>query len=60
MIFVSGRQDLSFDARAYFLNNNNNNNNNNNSNNNNFLNEKILLTTMLTIKTLFTINSLEK
>ena len=36
------------------------NNNNNNNNNNNFFNEKILLTTMLTIKILFTINSLEK
>ena len=35
------------------LHNNNNNNNNNN-------NEKILWTTMLTIKILFTINSLEK
>ena len=37
-----------------------NNNNNNNSNNNNNNGEKILLTTMLTIKILFTINSLEK
>ena len=42
-------------------NNNNKNNNNNNNNNNIFLvNKKILLTTMLTIKILFTINSLEK
>ena len=32
----------------------------NNNNNNNFVFEKILLTTMLTIKILFTINSLEK
>ena len=39
------------------------NNNNNNNNNNNYIFliiEKILLTTMLAIKILFTINSLEK
>ena len=44
------------------VSNNNNNNNNNNffSSVNNFFNEKILLTTMLTIKVLFTINLLEK
>ena len=41
-------------------NNHNNNNNNNNNNNHNSKGEKILLTTMLTIKILFTINSLEK
>ena len=40
--------------------NNNNNNNNNNNDNNNLNNNKILLTTMLTVKILFTINSLEK
>ena len=51
---------------ALVSNNNNNNNNNNYNNNNfflsvnNFFNEKILLTTMLTIKILFTINLLEK
>ena len=39
-----------------WVNINNNNDNDNNNNNN----EKILLTTMLTIKILFTINSLEK
>ena len=38
--------------------NSNNNSNDNNNNNNN--NEKILLTTMVTIKILFTINSLKK
>ena len=43
------------------VNNNNNNKNNNNNNNTDNINyEKILLTTMLTIKILFTINSLEK
>ena len=36
------------------------NNINNNNNNNNNIVEKISLTTMLTIKILFTINSLEK
>ena len=36
------------------------NNNNNNNDNNNLNNNKILLTTMLTVKILFTINSLEK
>ena len=43
-------------------NNNNNNNNDINNNNSNFLKimKKILLTTMLSIKILFTINSLEK
>ena len=42
--------------------NNNNNNNDINNNNSNFLKimKKILLTTMLIIKILFTINSLEK
>ena len=52
---------------ALWTYNNNNNNNNNDDdddddddNNNNFFNEKILLTTMLTIKILFTINLLEK
>ena len=35
VVFVSGRQDLPSDVRAYSLNNNNNDNNNNNNNNNN-------------------------
>ena len=35
-------------------------NNNNNDNNNFLMEKKFLLTTMLTIKILFTINSLEK
>ena len=39
---------------------NNNNNNDNDNDNNNLMEEKISLTTMLTIKILFTINSLEK
>ena len=41
-------------------NNNNNNDNDNDNNNKNLMAEKRLLTTMLTIEILFTINSLEK
>ena len=50
---------VSFISNSILVSNNNNNNNNSNYNNNKFF-ENILLTTMLTIKILFTINSLEK
>ena len=52
------KRTTTFKKHMIKLRNNNNNNSNNNNNNNN--GEKILLTTMLTIKILFTINSLEK
>ena len=50
MVFVSGRQDLPSDVRAYSLNNNNNNNNNNNIKIKSFIDNKA------NYKILFTIN----
>ena len=57
---IVGTLKLGNDNNNHNNNNNNNNNNYNNNNNHNSKGEKILLTTMLTIKILFTINSLEK